>query len=81
VVRGTACSLAAQITWYSSILWIVLVVSQYPPLTAVLAHATSWLSAINVDRRLLLLLRLLGIDDALLDIACEAEEGLLDVDV
>ena len=50
-------------------------------LTAVLAHATSWLSAINVDRRLLLLLRLLGVDDALLDVACEAEEGLLDVDV
>lgn len=50
-------------------------------LTAVLAHPASRLSAINVDRRLLLLLRLLSVDDALLDIACEAEEGLLDIDV
>jgi hypothetical protein len=59
----------------------VLIVSRYFLLTAVLAHATSGLRAINVDRRLLLLLRLLGIDDALLDVTCEAEEGLLDVDV
>jgi hypothetical protein len=50
-------------------------------LAAVLAHATSRLSAINVHRRLLLLLRLLGIDDALLDVAGQAEEGLFDVDV
>ena len=28
-----------------------------------------------------MLLRLLGVDDALLDVACKAEEGLLDVDV
>lgn len=50
-------------------------------LTAVLARATSWLTTVDVDRRLLLLLRLLGVDDALLDVACKAEEGLLDVDV
>lgn len=50
-------------------------------LTAVLACAASWLAAVDVDRRLLLLLRLLGVDDALLDVACKAEEGLLDVDV
>lgn len=50
-------------------------------LTAVLAHAACRLSAIDVDRRLLLLLRLLSVDDALFDVACEAEEGLLDVDV
>jgi hypothetical protein len=50
-------------------------------LAAVLAHATSRLSAINVHRRLLLLLRLLGVDDALLDVASQAEEGLFDVDV
>ena len=28
-----------------------------------------------------MLLRLLGVDDTLLDVACKAEEGLLDVDV
>ena len=50
-------------------------------LTAVLACAASWLTAVDVDGRLLLLLRLLGVDDALLDVACKAEEGLLDVDV
>ena len=50
-------------------------------LTAVLASATSWLTTVDVDRRLFLLLRLLSVDDALLDVACKAEEGLLDVDV
>lgn len=50
-------------------------------LTAVLARAASWLTAVDVNGRLLLLLRLLGVDDALLDVACKAEECLLDVDV
>lgn len=50
-------------------------------LTAVLAHSTRRLAAVDIDGALLLLLGLLGVDDALLDIAREAEEGLLDVDV
>jgi hypothetical protein len=50
-------------------------------LTAVLAHTTSGLSAVDIDRGLLLLLRLLGVDNALLDVAREAEESLFDVDV
>jgi hypothetical protein len=50
-------------------------------LTAILAGTTSWLAAVDVDGRLLLLLRLLGVHDALLDVAGKAEEGLLDVDV
>ena len=50
-------------------------------LTAVLGRTTSWLATVDVDGRLLLLLRLLGVDDALLDVACKAEESLLDVDV
>lgn len=50
-------------------------------LAAVLAHTTSGLTAVDVHRRLLLLLRLLGVDNALLNVAREAEEGLLDVDV
>lgn len=50
-------------------------------LTAILAQPTSRLAAVDVDRALLLLLGLLGVDDALFDVAREAEEGLLDVDV
>ena len=50
-------------------------------LTAVLARAASWLTTVDGDGGLLLLLRLLGVDDALLDVACKAEECLLDVDV
>jgi hypothetical protein len=73
-------SLAVQVISMTSAVWIALPVSRLF-LTAVLAHTTSGLSTIDVDWWLLLLLRLLGVDDALLDVACEAEEGLLDVDV
>jgi len=60
---------------------------QHPPRlpasTAVLAQPTSHPSrATNLHTRLLLLrLRLLRIDDPLLDVAREAEEGFLDIDV
>lgn len=51
------------------------------PLAAVLTQTTRRLAAVDVDRALLLLLGLLGVDDALLDISGQAEEGLLHVDV
>lgn len=50
-------------------------------LAAVLAHPARRLAAVDVDGALLLLLGLLGVDDALLDVRGEGEEGLFHVDV